>query len=93
MHGVAESLVKKKRYLIPLVVLQPEVPGAAVVAYLAGGRVKLPKEVVVINADDPELLVDGRLATAPVSPAQLPKPDKLDDSTKPSNVGAGPGQE
>jgi hypothetical protein len=37
-RGVLESLVKTKKYAIPLAVLQPTVPAGLAVAYLLGGR-------------------------------------------------------
>ena len=37
VDGVTESLVKSKKYLLPMVVLSPEMTGATVVAYLASG--------------------------------------------------------
>jgi hypothetical protein len=52
VDGVAESLVKSKKYIIPLVILQPEVAGGVVVSYLADGRLSLPKDVRVYNAGD-----------------------------------------
>jgi hypothetical protein len=55
VDGVAESLVKSKKYLIPLAVLAPEVTGGVVVAYLADGRMSLPKDVTVFKVDDPEM--------------------------------------
>jgi hypothetical protein len=42
VDGVVESLVKSKKYLLPMVVLVPEVTGGVVVAYLVDGRMKLP---------------------------------------------------
>jgi hypothetical protein len=50
--GIAESLVKSKKYLLPLAILNPELTGAVVVAYLAEGRGGLPKNAAVFNADD-----------------------------------------
>ena len=55
VDGVAESLVKSKKYLLPLAVLAPEFTGGVVVAYLAEGRLKLPKNATVFNVDDPEV--------------------------------------
>jgi hypothetical protein len=52
VDGVAESLVKSKKYLLPMAVLNPEVTGAVVVAYLAEGRLKLPKHAEIFNVDD-----------------------------------------
>jgi hypothetical protein len=54
VDGVAESLVKSKKYLLPMAVLSPELTGAVVVAYLSEGRLKLPKNAVVFNVDDLE---------------------------------------
>lgn len=55
VDGVAESLVKSKKYLIPLVVLNPEVTGGIVVAYLTEGRLKMPKDARVFEVDDAEV--------------------------------------
>ncbi len=52
--GVAESLVKSKKYLLPLAVLNPELTGGVVVAYLVRGRMALPKDATVFNIDDAE---------------------------------------
>jgi hypothetical protein len=54
VDGVAESLVKSKKYLLPMAVLAPELTGGVVVAYLADGRMKLPKNATVFNVDDEE---------------------------------------
>jgi len=55
VKGVVESLVKSKRYLIPLTILAPAVTGGAVVLYLADGRLKLPKGTPVFNIGDQEM--------------------------------------
>jgi hypothetical protein len=54
VDGVAESLVKSKKYLIPLVFLAPEVTGGVVVAYLVDGRLNLPKGTPVFEIGDEE---------------------------------------
>jgi hypothetical protein len=54
VDGVAESLVKSKKYLIPMVVLVPEVTGGVVVAYLTEGRLKLPKNATIFEIGDEE---------------------------------------
>jgi hypothetical protein len=54
VDGVAGSLVRSKRYLLPLAVLAPEFTGGVVVAYLAEGTLRLPKNAMVFNIDDPE---------------------------------------
>ena len=70
--GVAESLVKSKKYILPLTILAPEVSGGVVVAYLADGRMKLPKGTPVFNIGDEETTSDPAPDTAPRE--QLPKP-------------------
>jgi hypothetical protein len=60
VDGIAESLVKSKKYLIPLVVLNPEVTGGIVVAYLVEGRLKMPKDARVFAIDD-AAVTDGPL--------------------------------
>jgi len=72
VDGVAESLVKSKKYLLPLAVLNPELTGGVIVAYLAEGRMKLPKDATVFNVDDVE--VDPAHA-APEEPA-IPAGDR-----------------
>jgi hypothetical protein len=54
VDGVAESLVKSKKYLLPLVFLAPEVTGGVVVAYLVEGRLKLPKGTSTFEIGDEE---------------------------------------
>ena len=69
VDGVAESLLKSKKYLLPMTVLSPELTGAVVVAYLAKGRMKLPKDAVVFDVDD----LEG--GPGHVTPAELAAPD------------------
>jgi hypothetical protein len=52
VKGVAESLMKSKKYLLPMAILTPELTGGAVVAYLAKGRMELPKNALVFNVND-----------------------------------------
>jgi hypothetical protein len=76
VDGVIESLVKSKKYVLPLVFLHPAVTGTLVAAYVADGRFHLDKNATVY---DPALGLDpgaGELpitaaAPAPVQP-QLP---------------------
>jgi hypothetical protein len=65
VDGVAESLVKSKKYLLPMAVLSPELTGAVVVAYLSEGRMRLPKDAAVFNVDD---LEGGPGQTVPAAP-------------------------
>jgi hypothetical protein len=77
VDGVAESLVKSKKYLLPMAVLAPEVTGGVVVAYLVDGRLKLPKGTPVFDIGDAE--VSGMPAEAPELPRERlalhPEPD------------------
>jgi hypothetical protein len=54
VDGVAESLVKSKKYLLPLVIFAPEVTGGVAVAYLVDGRLNLPKGTPVFEIGDEE---------------------------------------
>ena len=54
VDGVAESLVKSKKYILPLVILQPEVAGALAVGYLSEGRLRLPKDAPIFEIGDTE---------------------------------------
>ncbi len=70
VDGVGESLVKSKKYLIPLTILAPAVTGGVVVAYLADGRLKLPKRAPVFNIGDEE-------NTGQPDPAEAPAREPL----------------
>ena len=52
VDGVAESVVKSKKYMIPLVILQPEFAGALAVGYLSVGRLRLPKDTPVFEVGE-----------------------------------------
>jgi len=47
IDGVVESVVKSKKYVLPLAVLNPEVAAGLVVAYLTDGRFKAPNDATV----------------------------------------------
>ncbi len=74
VDGVAESLVKSKKYLLPLVVLAPEVTGGVAVAYLVDGRMKLPKETPVFEIGDEETTSAPGLPARTVLPVPPPTP-------------------
>jgi hypothetical protein len=79
IDGVTESLVKSKRYLIPLIVIAPEVTGGVVVAYLVDGRAKLPKKATVFEIGDEEttndpLPLNDQRQSLPVSPPAVAPP-------------------
>ncbi len=66
IRGVAESLVKSKKYLIPLAVLHPEITGGLVAAYVVRGRYRLPNDAMVLDAASfaPSPAPDGLLRRA-----------------------------
>jgi len=52
IDGVSESLVKSKKYLIPLAILQPEVTGVIAADFLTRGRAKLPRTATAFAVRD-----------------------------------------
>src|SRR5438067_4547338 len=52
VNGVAESLVKSKKYLIPMAVLTPHVMATVAVAYVVDGRFKIPKDVPEFDVNE-----------------------------------------
>ncbi len=72
VDGVAESLVKSKRYLLPLVVLAPEVTGGVVAAYLVDGRMKMPKNASIFEIGDEETTTASATAAAPAPCSATP---------------------
>ena len=51
VRGIAESLVRQRRYMVPLAVLHPEFTGALLVTYLAEGRFRMPAEAQTFRVD------------------------------------------
>ncbi|MHB1021240.1 MAG: hypothetical protein ACYC46_00540 [Acidobacteriaceae bacterium] len=49
VDGVAEALVKSKKYVVPLALLQPFFAGSFLVAYVSDGRFHLPEEAPVME--------------------------------------------
>lgn len=62
IDGVSESLVKSKKYVLPLAVFAPETTGGVVADYLLNGRTKLPKDARMFEIGDTVL------------PGETPKP-------------------
>ncbi len=86
IDGVLESVVKSKKYVLPLAVLSPEVTAGLVVAYLTDGRFKAPKDATVelVPGDPLQKTADATPETAvssgasekkTVAPASNPLPD------------------
>lgn len=71
IDGVMESVVKSKKYVLPLTMLTPQVTAGLVVAYLTDGRFKAPKDATV------EMLPgDSSTKTADAIPVQIPAATK-----------------
>jgi hypothetical protein len=81
VDGVVESVVKSKKYVLPLAVLTPEVTAGLVVAYLTDGRFKAPKDAAVE-------IVPGEPVTD--SPTPSASPDELPDSRRPLRPATAP---
>jgi hypothetical protein len=64
---VMESVVKSKKYVLPLAVLTPQVTAGLVVAYLTDGRFKAPKDATVEMVPG-----DSATKTAESAPAATP---------------------
>jgi hypothetical protein len=52
VNGVAESLVKSKKYVIPMAILTPHVTGTIALAYLVDGRFKMPKDAPAFDLNE-----------------------------------------
>jgi len=50
VHGVVESVLKSKKYLLPLAILHPVVTGALAVAYVGSGRFDPAKRAMVMDS-------------------------------------------
>ena len=83
VNGVAESLVKSKKYVIPMTILAPELTGGMVVAYLVRGRMKLPEGAAIFDVDD-QVIEPGQ-----VVPTRGPGGEGASTVTPGSTAGAG----
>ena len=59
VNGVAESLVKSKRYIVPMALLAPGITTGVVAAYLVEGRGGLPKDATLFQLESPEAVLGG----------------------------------
>lgn len=55
VDGVIESLVKSKKYVVPIAVLHPYIAGTLIAAYISDGRFHPNPNAAVFNPEDPEL--------------------------------------
>jgi hypothetical protein len=70
IDGVLESVVKSKKYVLPLAVITPEVTAGLVVAYLTDGRFHAPKDapVQIIPGEPTTRTADALPATPETQP-------------------------
>ncbi len=80
IDGVLESVVKSKKYVLPLAVLTPEVTAGFIVAYLTDGRFKAPKDATVE-------LVPGDAATKTAVTDVAPSASSESKSSVPASAG------
>jgi hypothetical protein len=83
IDGVLESVVKSKKYVVPLAILSPELTAGFVVAYLTDGRFKAPKDAAVeIVPGEPVTNAGGSAEPGTrrplTSPAVAPAPASAD---------------
>jgi hypothetical protein len=72
IDGILESVVKSKKYVVPLAVLSPELTAGFVVAYLTDGRFKAPKDAAVeIVPGEQPALAPGEAETRRPLPAPV----------------------
>jgi hypothetical protein len=77
VHGVIESLVKSKKYVVPLAVLNPYITGSLIAAYLVEGRFR----------PDPNTPVyDPSAAFPPAQPAESATPPTTTALESPQSV-------
>jgi hypothetical protein len=71
IDGVMESVVKSKKYVVPLAVLNPEIAAGLVVAYLTDGRFQMPKDatVEIVPGSTVANTVESEPVVAPVTPS------------------------
>jgi hypothetical protein len=72
VNGITESLLKSKKYLIPLALLSPSVTGTVAVAYLLDGRFTMPKDAPVLNLRDAMLKPEEFLPASEAENASEP---------------------
>ena len=71
-RGVVESLLKTKKYVVPIAVLNPYVVAGIAVSYLSTGRFRMAKNAPVIPvAEQERMLVSGGFVEPITGPAVL----------------------
>ena len=76
VHGVIESLVRTKKYVVPLTILQPWAVGGMIAAYLVRGRFNAAKYTAGHYEEGELLLRLGEQIPEPVAVSQEPQHHK-----------------
>ena len=78
VDGVEESLVRSKKYMVPLAFFTPHLAAAAVVGYLTRGRLSLPKDAPLLEIEDSApvqpAMVTAKVTTSPDVTPTMPAP-------------------
>lgn len=83
VDGVVESLIKSKKYVVPLAVLNPWVTGSLVAAYVSDGRFHPDPHAVVFSperAADPVIGVRAPSGAPTSEPTADPEPETVPDA-------------
>jgi hypothetical protein len=88
IKGVTESLLTRKRYVLPITVMQPILTGVLFVAYMGKGRFDMPKNAPVLSLRSPSQMVASSSVEVPSEAAddlsaQEPFADTRDDPYQP----------
>jgi hypothetical protein len=76
IKDVAESLLTRKRYVIPLTVIQPAATAYLFVAYMSKGRFEMPKDAPVLSLRAaPRMVAASSLGAAPGTESDLLSPE------------------
>ena len=74
VDGVVESLVKSKKYVVPLAVLNPYVTGTLIAAYITDGRFHPSRDAAVFNPAQDFVPMEPRTQAASAGPSPTEQP-------------------
>jgi hypothetical protein len=75
VKGVTESLLTRKRYVVPITAMQPIATGVMFVAYMGSGRFAMPKDAPVLSLQsEREVAAVGEFTAAE---EELPAPSEI----------------
>lgn len=81
IKGVTESLLTRKRYVLPITVIQPVMTGILFVAYMGKGRFDMPKDAPVLSLSaTPQMLASSTIPTPPDAGGDRLAPEPFADT-------------